>query len=91
MKIESKFDKGATVWFFVYRDDQPKLLEGKITDVSWWGKDDGFHYDLSHVNVEGVEEYYQETDTLMWTTKTAATSAVFEAQGILAETPDDDE
>lgn len=86
MKIESKFDKGATVWFFVYRDDKPQVLEGTITEVSWWGKDDGFHYDLSHVNADGVEENYQETDRFMWASKTAATSALFESQGTLTAT-----
>lgn len=83
MKLESKFDKGASVWFFVYKDDNPKILEAKITEVSWWDVNDGFRYDLSHINTEGVEENYQETERFMWGSKSAATAAVFEAQGTL--------
>ena len=81
MKIESKFDKGATVWFFVFRDDQPQILEATITEVAWWGVNEGFHYDLLHINENGEEETYQEGDKYMWTSKSAATSAVFEANG----------
>lgn len=85
MKLTSKFDEGAVVWFLnnMGGDQAAKFLEGTINSVQNWDKWSGFRYDISHVNPEGVEMSYNVEERNIYKTKNDVLTNAFEENGTL--------
>ena len=89
MKITSKFDEGASVWFLNHMgaaDEACKFFEGTVTAVQSWDKWSGFRYDVSHISPEGNQMSYNVMEKDMYKTKNDVLANAFEENGTLPET-----
>jgi len=89
MKLTSKFNANDSVWFFDH--GQTKFFEGTINDVQYWDKWNGFRYDISHINPEGVQSNYNVEEDKIYASKNEIINTAFEENGTIdipeTETP----
>lgn len=86
MKLTSKYDEGATVWFLNNMggmDTPAKFLEGEVTAVQGWDKWSGFRYDVTHINLQGAQMSYNVQEKDMYKSKNDVIANAFEENGTL--------
>jgi len=86
MEITSKFNEGDAVWFF--ESMKVKFMEGTISTVNSWDKWSGFHYEIQHINPEGMQMTYNIEEKNVFASKNDVLNGLFEENGTLVKPAD---
>ena len=89
MTISTKYEVGMTVWFLFSDGNGNVFYEGIIEEIDSWDRfTNHFSYTVSHINTDGVKQYYQVLEYNIYESKEYILNSIFKVNNeeIIEET-----